>query len=419
LTTFSDLADRKPRVKPSVRGKFFFIGNDKLYVRGATYGTFRPNLDGDAYPEPSTVTDDFAYVAAHGLNTVRTYDVPPRWLLDEAYSARLRVLVGLPGTVHQAVLDEPHQVDEIEAMIGTGITACAGHPAIFEYAIGNEISSSIVRWHGKRRVERYIRRLYHAAKAADPDALITYVNFPSTEYLDLPFLDFVSFNVYLEDRERLESYLARLQALAGARPLIMAEIGLDSRRNGEAVQAQTLEWQIASSVAAGAAGAFVFAWTDEWNRGGYCVTDWDFGLTIRDRFPKLALSTVSRAFAEHISGCNMAFRTSFLRKIGGFDPRFRVAGDDVDVCWRIQEQGWKIAFSPSAVVWHHRRDSVRAYWQQQRGYGRAEAALEQKWPQKYNAVGHLTWSGRLYGAGVTRALFQHSRIYHGSWGSAP
>ena len=40
------------------------------------------------------------------------------------------------------------------------------------------------------------------------------------------------FNVYLESRERLEAYLARLQNLAGDRPLLMAEIGLDSRRNG-------------------------------------------------------------------------------------------------------------------------------------------------------------------------------------------
>ena len=55
------------------------------------------------------------------------------------------------------------------------------------------------------------------------------MNFPTTEYLDLPFLDFVSFNVYLETRDRLDAYLARLQNLAGDRPLVMAEIGLDSR----------------------------------------------------------------------------------------------------------------------------------------------------------------------------------------------
>jgi hypothetical protein len=88
--------------------------------------------------------------------------------------------------------------------------------------------------------------------------------------------------------------------------------------------------------------------------------------------------------AEHIPGCNMAFRTANLRAIGGFDPQFRTAGDDVDVCWRLQERGWTLGFNPAAVVWHHRRASLRAYWRQQVGYGRAEALLERKWPGKYS-----------------------------------
>src|SRR5262249_55126590 len=48
------------------------------------------------------------------------------------------------------------------------------------------------------------------------------------------------------------------------------------------------------------------------------------------------------------------------------------------------------------------------------------ALLERKWPQKYNAVGHLAWMGRMYARGLTRTLGVHtSRIYHGVWGSAP
>ena len=71
-----------------------------------------------------------------------------------------------------------------------------------------------------------------------PEALVTYVNFPTTEYLELPFLDFVAYNVYLEAREQLAAYLARLQNIAGERPLVLAEIGLDSRRNGQIAQAE-------------------------------------------------------------------------------------------------------------------------------------------------------------------------------------
>ena len=128
---------------------------------------------------------------------------------------------------------------------------------------------------------------------------------------------------------------------------------------------------------------------------------------------------LSDQVAEHVPGCNMAFRRSCLEAIGGFDPLFRTAGDDVDLCWRIQQRGWWLAFSPGAVVWHHRRNSIRAYWQQQKGYGNAEALLEQKWPEKYNLYGHLVWAGRIYGKGFTQWLgWQKRRIYHGSWGSA-
>jgi hypothetical protein len=116
----------------------------------------------------------------------------------------------------------------------------------------------------------------------------------------------------------------------------------------------------------------------------------------------------------------MAFRSESLRAIGGFDPQFRTAGDDVDVCWRLQECGETLGFSPSAMVWHRRRDSVAAYWKQQQGYGKAEAFLERKWPEKYNPLGHVSWNGRLYGNGLTRALLlNRGRIYHGTWGSAP
>lgn len=93
--------------------------------------------------------------------------------------------------------------------------------------------------------------------------------------------------------------------------------------------------------------------------------------------------------AEHIPGCNMAFRKAALQAIGGFDSQFRVAGDDVDLCWKLQEKGWTLGFSAAAVVWHHRRNSVRAYWKQQGGYGKAEALLEKKWPEKYNGAGHV------------------------------
>jgi hypothetical protein len=110
-------------------------------------------------------------------------------------------------------------VRSIADRVRSGVRECAGHPAVLAYAIGNEISASIVCWHGRRRVEKFLEELFRVAIEEDPDTLVTYVNYPSTEYLQLPFLDLVCFNVFLEAEEEFEAYLARLQTLAGNRPL--------------------------------------------------------------------------------------------------------------------------------------------------------------------------------------------------------
>ncbi len=560
--------------RPQVRGKFIFAHDQKLFIRGVTYGAFRPDAAGREYQDLPAIERDFARMAGCGFNAVRIpHTMPERPLLDAARRHGLRVMVGLSAEQYVGFLiDGKKDLTEIAEIVRAKVRTCAGHRALLCYSLGNEIPAPIARWLGRRKIERYLECLYHAVKEEDPAGLVTYVNYPTTEYLQLPFLDLVCFNVYLESKDRFESYLARLQNIAGDRPLVMSELGLDSLRNGEDAQARSLGFQIRAAFAGGCAGAFVFSWTDEWHRHGGDVEDWTFGLTRADRSPKPALQAVREAFAqlpfaqngswprisvvlctyngartirdcldglecleypdyevivvddgstdataaiareydcrliqtenrglgsarntglhaatgqivayidddaypdrhwltylastflntphaavggpnlppsedgsiaecvanapggpvhvmltdseaEHIPGCNMAFRKRCLDEIGGFDPQFRAAGDDVDVCWRLQERGCTLGFSPAAMVWHHRRNSVLTYWKQQTGYGRAEAMLERKWPQKYNGPGHVRWAGRLYGNRFMSALgWRRPRVYHGIWGAAP
>jgi len=153
-----------------------------------------------------------------------------------------------------------------------------------------------VRWHGQGRVERFLRSLYEEGKAASPDSLFTYVNFPPTEFLDLSFLDICSFNVYLHREHELRAYLARLQHIAGQKPFLLAEAGADSIREGEAHQAEITSMHIRAAFEEGACGAIAFAWTDEWWRGGHPVEDWNFGLVDRDRRLKPAALAVASAF---------------------------------------------------------------------------------------------------------------------------
>jgi O-antigen biosynthesis protein len=505
-----------------------------------------------------------------GINTVRIFTVPPPWLLDAAYEAGLQILVGLPWPQHVTFLDSPATLADIREAVIAGVRDCRRHPAIFAYLVGNEIPPDMIRWHGAEPVRRFLRSLVALVKDQHPEALISYANFPSTEYLTIDFTDFVCFNVYLHDETAFRRYVARLHNLAVDRPLVLTEFGVDSAREGEEGQRRILSWQVRTAFEAGVAGTCVFSWTDEWFTGGHSVEDWAFGLVDRERRPKPALAEVERCYrgalppplqhyprvsvvvcaynaertmdaclaslaalnypdyevivvndgsrdrtleiaesypycriisqpnkglsvarnvgaaaaageivaytdsdcvadpdwltylvakmeasalaacggpnfpppedslipaavavapggpthvllsdevAEHIAGCNMAFRRETLLGLGGFDPVYRAAGDDVDICWRFQDAGHVIGFSPAATVWHFRRNTVKAYCHQQRGYGKAEALVYSKHPFRFNLFGQAKWLGRIYGDLSTSLLLSRRPvIYSGVFG---
>ncbi len=555
-----------------IDGKFLRLGTGRYLVKGVTYGTFAPDADGYQFPTLDRVDEDFRLMASYGINTVRVYTPPRRDLLDTAQRHGLRVMVGLPWTQHIAFLDDRALTRRIEQELLEQVTALADHPAVLMFALGNEIPPSIVRWHGRLRIERFLHALYKKAKSLAPHCLFTYVNFPPTEFLDLSFFDVCSFNVYLHREENLRAYLVRLQHIAGHKPLLLAEAGADSIREGQDGQASITAMHIRAAFAEGACGAMAFAWTDEWWRGGFDVEDWDFGLVDRQRRPKAAADAVAQAFAdapfpasematwpkvsvvvcaynaadtlednlsslerltypnfeiilvndgsrdrtseighshprvrvidipngglsaarnvglanatgeivaytdadtrvdrdwltfliqpflhsdvvgsggpnvvpaddspiaqciarapggpthvllddriaEHVPGCNMAFRREALLAIGGFNPVYLRAGDDVDVCWRLQARKWKIGFASSALVWHHHRASIRAYWRQQVGYGEGERWLLAHHPEKF-LDGRMLWRGRIYSPlPFVRSLWSE-RINAGVWGTA-
>ena len=59
--------------------KFFYEGTGKFWLRGATYGTFEPREESD-YPPPEQVAEDFRLMSEAGVNVVRIYTAPPRYL---------------------------------------------------------------------------------------------------------------------------------------------------------------------------------------------------------------------------------------------------------------------------------------------------------------------------------------------------
>src|SRR5262245_46080420 len=270
------------RSRPRAEGKFLYLGKEKLFVRGVTYGAFPPNRQGHQFPEAGDVARDFSLMQAAGLNAILTYTVPPRAVLDQAIEHGLRAMVTIPWMAHECFLEESSLRRRIRKEVREAVASCAGHPGVLAYCVAKEIPPQIVRWHGPKRIESFLEELCDVAREADPGGLVTYTNFPTTEYLELPFVDVNTFNVYLHERRALCKYLARIQHLAGERPLVLSEFGMCSFRHGREGQAHFLDWQIQEILDHGLAGAVVFGWTDPFYQDNCLVDEWGFGLVDAD-----------------------------------------------------------------------------------------------------------------------------------------
>jgi glycosyltransferase involved in cell wall biosynthesis len=559
------------RIRPAA--KFFLEGDKKFFVKGVTYGPFKPDAEGNYLGRPEQVDADLALMRQAGLNVVRIYHAPPPGFLDRCTNAGMHVLVTLPWEKHIEFLRERSIRKQIAQAVRATVSKYAGHPAILGYLVGNEISSTMARWLGARRVIEFVEELIRIGRTIDPDALFSYATYPPTEYLLPQNADFCCFNVYLHNQRDFEGYLLRLQNLTGEHPLILGEFGMDTIRHSQDEQAEMLGWHIDSVVKCGLAGTIFFTWTDEWFTGGQEITDWAFGIVTRERRPKKAFymleeklgrndstlphrplpktpfvsvivcsynggstlascldslgklnypeyevilvddgstddtSYIAAQFswvryirqsnqglsharntgataakgevvaytdsdcmvdpdwlyyligtlvsgdyagvggpnvtppaknwiqacvaaapggpshvlltdvvAEHIPGCNMAFYRWAFEGVGGFDSEYRKAGDDVDFCWRIQQAGWVIAFSPTAIVWHYRRFTLRAFLKQQDGYGEAESLLRFKHLIFFGPTGTAKWRGQIYGTPRFSWFVNRPVIYHGMFG---
>jgi GT2 family glycosyltransferase len=543
-------------------GKFFRIGEERIPLLAVTYGPF---------PEGQlpSVEEDFARIAAAGFNSVRTYTLPWNELLDAARHHGLRVFAGLEWGYPSDFRRRQSLVSEALIKLVNFLNDHGCHPALAGVYVANEIQSDLVRWMGPDYVRGVLEQLITEGRRTAPHLLFAYANYPSTEYLEPTNADFTAFNIYLEKEEDFRAYLKRLHHIAGDRPLVISEFGLDTRRNSPERQAEVLRWGASAAREEEAAGFTVYAWSDLWATNGEEVLDWDFGLIDRSGAPKEALmrwdaslftandfpsspfisviictrngikriegclKAVSRmtgggfeaivvddgsedgtadfvatrfpnvrllrlnagglsaarntgaaaasgeilAFtdddcepdvewvarlrktfqegkfaaaggpnlpppprdwreavvgaapgapshvmltddeAEHLPGCNIAVTKEAFKAIGGFDPQFHTAGDDVDFCWRLREAGYRLGFTAGAFVWHWRRPSISAFLRQQRGYARAERLLIRKHPGRFSKRGGARWEGFVYGGGPVRAM-RDSIIYHGPMGTA-
>jgi len=288
------------RGRIEIDGKQFKADGRRFPFRGVSYGTFGERADGALFPQSKQLVADLEAIAAAGFNVVRTYTPPPDDMVAAAGELGLRILAGIDYRDWRYLLgSKSADVKSVRREAREAVQAfarrVAGNPVILGISVGNEVPADVIRWIGTKPVSQMLSELCALVHDIDPQRLVTYANYPTAEYLRGDDSDFITFNVFLESRQAFHRYLTKLQHAAGGRPLVLGEIGLNSGpdREGEARQAEALDWQLEVAAERGVAGSCVFSWTDSWTVAGRPVEGWHFGLTRSDRSPKPALDVAT------------------------------------------------------------------------------------------------------------------------------
>jgi GT2 family glycosyltransferase len=78
---------------------------------------------------------------------------------------------------------------------------------------------------------------------------------------------------------------------------------------------------------------------------------------LRERRPETVREVETMSAREQepvwVSGACLLARKAALDAVGGLDERFFLYEEDVDLCLRVRQAGWRILYTPRAVVMHH------------------------------------------------------------------
>ena len=137
-------------------GKFFRLGEEKFYVKGVTYGPFKPDADGLCLPTIEQVRKDFAQLREMGANCLRIYHLPPTWFLDLAEKMGLRILLDVCWPKNLNFVGNPEVTGQACEAVREAARKCGNHPAVFAISVVNEIPADIVRFTGAKKIEDFI-----------------------------------------------------------------------------------------------------------------------------------------------------------------------------------------------------------------------------------------------------------------------
>ncbi len=84
---------------------------------------------------------------------------------------------------------------------------------------------------------------------------------------------------------------------------------------------------------------------------GLCFLVWP-GNPFTARYRQTGADPAQGRDVDWVSGAAVWLRRAALDAVGGWDERYFMYVEDVDLCWRLREGGWRVAYEPSGRVEH-------------------------------------------------------------------
>ncbi len=129
-----------------------------------------------------------------------------------------------------------------------------------------------------------------------------------------------------------------------------------------------------------------------------------FNTTGLDRYEQVKSSLIIANHARrssrrenffYVPSCNLLVKKDLFHTVGRFDPDL-VVGEDVDLCWRLQDAGHSVEFRPKGTIFHRHRNKIGAFCRRRFDYGTSEPLLQKLHPDRakvffFPVGGFLFW----------------------------
>ncbi len=266
---------------------FLMIPADIGQIRGVNYSLCYPKTTHFSQVPAEVIEKDFEMMRQAGINTIRTYDMLPDFVLDIAEKKGIYVIetVCFPGGWTD--FTSPFQLNILKKQAVSNVLKHKDRKGVIAWAIWNDApftfgseKGDVIERYGSEKVNGFLKKIYSSVKKTDPSRPVTgsnMIHYEEGAAVGSGFLDFMSFNTYVglrgwngtfdaEYADRMVNEVLSLSEKFG-KPALISEMGYSSfwEKSSGLTQSEVVSRQI-KAVDNKLAGFLLFEWCDNWNK---------------------------------------------------------------------------------------------------------------------------------------------------------